>query len=75
MIKTNIRPHERVRAAMDMKGYNTYESLAKAMGISITTFTLKINGKRQFTLDECNRIANILGTTLDDIFFVHNVPK
>lgn len=69
------RPHERVRAAMDLAGYNNYESLAKAIGLSISAFTAKINGKRDFTLQECNRIATVLNTTLDAIFFAPIVPK
>ena len=75
MFNQKPKPHERVRAAMDLKGYTTYESLARAMGISLSAFIAKINGKRQFTLDECNLIAGILGTTLDAIFFTPNVPK
>lgn len=69
------KPHERVRAAMDLAGYNNYESLAKTIGMSISAFTAKINGKRPFTLPECNLIANALGTTLDNIFFAPMVPK
>lgn len=69
------KPHERVRAAMILAGYNDYESLAKAIGMSLSAFTAKINGKREFTLQECNRIANELNTTLDAIFFAPVVPK
>jgi transcriptional regulator with XRE-family HTH domain len=69
------KPHERVRAAMDLSGYNNYESLANAIGMSISAFTAKINGKREFTLQECNRIAGKLNTTLDAIFFAPIVPK
>lgn len=69
------KPHERVRAAMVLAGYTSYESLAKAIGMSLSAFTAKINGKRDFTLQECNRIANLLGTTLDAIFFAPEVPN
>jgi DNA-binding XRE family transcriptional regulator len=69
------KPHERFRAAMDVAGYNNYESLANAIGISNSAFTAKINGKRDFTLPECNRIAIMLNTTLDAIFFAPKVPK
>ena len=75
MNKPKTKPHERVRAAMDIAGYNNYESLAKATGMSISAFTAKINGKRDFGLNECNLIANVLGTTLDAIFFIPVVPK
>lgn len=70
----SIKPHNRVRAAMDIAGYNQ-EMLAKAMGLGINTMNLKLNGKRQFTLGECNRIAKALGTTLDKIFFDNDVPE
>lgn len=64
----HIKPHEKVRAAMHLAGY-TQDSLAKTIGIGTATFNLKINGKRDFTLPECQRIAKALGVTLDDIFF------
>ena len=75
MDKVNIRPNERVRAAMTLAGYNSYDSLAKSMGISISAFQQKISGNREFNLGECNLIANILHTTLDKIFFIPIVPK
>jgi DNA-binding XRE family transcriptional regulator len=75
MSTQRTKPHERVRAAMDLAGYNNYESLANAIGLSISAFTAKINGKRDFTLPECNRIAIVLNTTLDAIFFAPIVPK
>jgi len=75
MSTLKTKPHERVRAAMDLAGHNNYESLAKAIGLSLSAFTAKINGKRDFTLPECNRIANVLNTTLDAIFFAPALPK
>jgi transcriptional regulator with XRE-family HTH domain len=75
MSKLKTKPNERVRAAMELAGYNNYESLANAIGMSISAFTAKINGKRSFTLPECNLIAIALGTTLDAIFFAPISPK
>lgn len=75
MSKSKLKPHERVRAAMDIAGYNNYESLSNAIGISLSAFTAKINGKRSFTLPECNLIANELGTDLNAIFFTPKLPK
>jgi DNA-binding XRE family transcriptional regulator len=60
---------------MEMTGYNTYEKLAKAIGMSLSAFTQKINGNREFNLNECNLIANVLGKSLDEIFFASDVPK
>jgi DNA-binding XRE family transcriptional regulator len=75
MSKPKTKPHERVRAAMEIVGYNNYESLANAIGMSISAFTAKINGKRSFTLPECNLIANVLKTDLNAIFFTPISPK
>lgn len=73
-MKPEIKPHERVRAAMVLKGY-TQEKLCKVTGLSGSAFSLKINGHRDFTLPECARIAKALGTTLDALFFDIDVPK
>jgi DNA-binding XRE family transcriptional regulator len=69
-----IKPHERLRAAMIMAGYNQ-DRMRKAMGLSLSAFNLKINGKREFTLNECKIAAQILGMTLDQLFFSQDVPK
>lgn len=47
---------ERVRAGL------TQEELAKKMGIGVTSYNLKENGTRQFSVDELMLIANALGT-------------
>lgn len=72
--KPNPKPHVKLRAAMELAGY-TQEAMARAIGMSFSAFNLKINGKREFTLSECNLIANKLGRTLDDIFFTPDVSK
>lgn len=69
-----IKPHERLRAAMELKGYNQ-ELMAKAIGLSSSAFNLKINGHREFSLFECNLIAEKLDKTLDEIFFKRSVPE
>lgn len=73
-MKPNIKPHEKVRAAMVLKGY-TQEVLCKVTGLSESAFSLKINGHRDFTLPECTRIARALDTTLDALFFDIDVSK
>lgn len=67
-VHMNIKPNERVRAAMIMTGHSQ-ESMAKSLGIAHSTFNQKLNGRRDFSLPECKRIAAILGRTLDEIFF------
>ena len=47
---------ERVRAGL------TQEELAKKMGIGVTSYNLKENGTRQFSVVELMLIANALGT-------------
>lgn len=73
-MKPNIKPHEKVRAAMVLKGY-TQEVLCRVTGLSESAFSLKINGHRDFTLPECARIARALDTTLDALFFDIDVPE
>ena len=63
-----IKPFEKVRAAMDIAGY-TQEALARTIGLSKGAFNLKMCGKRDFSLPECQRIAKALGSTLNEIFF------
>jgi len=70
-INPKIKPYEKLRAAMVAKGY-TQDMLRKVLGLSHSTFNLKINGKREFTISECKLIAQTLGTTLDEIFFSEN---
>ena len=41
----------------------TYADCAKQMGISITTFSEKINGRRKFTVEEANDLSNFLQLT------------
>lgn len=73
MNKNSIKPNEKIRAAMILNGY-TQEKLAKSIGLSYSAFSQKLNGHRQFTLDEAKIIAKKLGKTLDEIFFDNEVP-
>lgn len=58
-----------LRGEMTMRMY-TSSKMAKELEISISTFSLKLNGKYPFTLDEAKKIKNLLGTekTLDELF-------
>ena len=60
-------PHIRLRAAMVLAGYNQ-ERMAKAIGLSLSAFNLKLNGHREFTIFEANLISKKLGKTLDELF-------
>jgi len=74
MNKNDVKPYEKIRAAMILSGY-TQEKLAKSIGLSYSAFSQKLNGHRQFTLNEAKIIAKKLGKTLDEIFFDDDIPK
>lgn len=63
-----LKPNNILRGAMETAGY-THETMAKVIGLSFSAFNLKVNGKREFTLSECKRIAKKLNKTLDELFF------
>ncbi len=44
----------------------TYEKCADVLGISITAFSQKMNGKRRFYLEELNRLGDEIGMTKDE---------
>ena len=50
----------------------TQEEISKKLGITIKSYNLKENGKREFTLDEAKKISFLLKLNLsevNDIFF------
>ena len=50
----------------------TQEEIAKELGITVKSYNLKENGKREFTLYEAQNIINLLKLNLkdvNDIFF------
>lgn len=42
--------------------------VAKMLNISNATYSLKENGKSEFTLSEAKKLAEIFGCTLNDLF-------
>lgn len=67
-MRPRTKPFLKLRAAIVEAGY-TQGDIAKAIGVDISTFSQKINGHRDFTLQECVRIASMVNRSLDDIFF------
>lgn len=75
IIKVQILAKERNRRYMKMlypniraeMGRNnlTIKMLAKEIGISSNSVSLKLNGKRDFTLSEVERMADLFGCSLD----------
>lgn len=68
-MKKSKKAHKKLRDAIFTADL-TQEQMARAIGLSLSTFNQKINGKREFTLSECNMIAQKLNTTLDEIFLI-----
>ena len=58
-----------IRAAMVLKGITAGE-LAEKIGISKAAFSQKMNGKRDWKIDECFKVQEILAPekTLDQLF-------
>ena len=58
-----------IRAAMVLKGITAGE-LADKIGISKAAFSLKMNGKRDWKIDECFQVQAILAPekTIDELF-------
>lgn len=48
----------------------TYQELAKILGIAESTMSLKVNGKYDFTLDECQTIKKAINVDvpLEELF-------
>lgn len=59
----------RVNGFLATAGYNI-GTLADALKMSRATLSSRINGKTDFTRSEMERIAQLLGSSAEDIFFV-----
>lgn len=44
----------------------TYEECSKALGVTITTFSNKMNGNSKFYVEEINSLSRFLGLTNDE---------
>lgn len=58
----------KLRYYRKLKGYNTQNLIAKDLGISGTTYSLKENGSREFTEKEINKLLRLLDVKYEDIF-------
>lgn len=62
---------KKMRGGEDMKGNvlkgkllqngKTYKDCADAIGVSVTTFSDKMNGKRVFSVEEANKLSTYVG--------------
>lgn len=64
---------EKIRGLRAEKGLNQ-DDLAEVLGISTTSYNLKEQGKRQFTVNELGKIARYFDVEVDVLFkkFVGN---
>ena len=53
-----------IRAEMG-RNHLTIKQLASRLGLSTNTVSFKLNGKREFTLSEIERLANMFDCSLD----------
>lgn len=68
-MKTKVKKY---RELVELKGLlrekkNTYRNMARFLGISISAFNDKINGKSVFSILEANEIANELEITVEEM--------
>lgn len=57
----------RLRRARLAAGY-TQEEMGRKLGLTMAGYRQKEVGERKITVEEAARIAEILGTSMDDIF-------
>lgn len=63
---------ENLRKIRQAKGF-TCENMAEQMGLTKATYSKKERGQITMTLDDANKISNILGSSVDEIFFANKV--
>ncbi len=68
------KPNYKLKA-LRMESGLKQEELARKSGIALTTYVRKENGITEFTVSECERIAQVLQENPVDIFFNHRVAK
>ena len=69
---------ELLQEKIKRSGYSQFE-VAELIGISETSFSLKLNGKSEFKVSEADKLCNILKIKSSknrcEIFFASDVPK
>ncbi len=64
---------EKVKKLYDLKAYRakrgkTQREMAEALGMTLSTYNFKENGRSVFTQEEISKILAILGGRYEDIF-------
>jgi len=63
---------KKIKILRAIKGV-TQEEVANALGITLSTYCKKENGKRKFTLDEAYKLAQYFDCSIEGIFFDNSV--
>ncbi len=63
---------EKLREIRQAKGF-TCENMAEQMGLTKATYSKKERGQITMTLNDADKISNILGSSVDEIFFADKV--
>lgn len=58
--------------SLRVKYGDTQTDLAEFLGIRVSTFNFKENGKSEFTLSEAYKISQKYNCTIEEIFFANN---
>lgn len=67
--------HVKLRLLLEERGIK-HQEVAQMIGMKASKFSQKINrNKSDFTLKEASLICNVLDISMDEYFFVDNVPK
>lgn len=59
--------HDKLRALCIEHGF-TQQDMAELLGISVSSFNMKLNGKREFTITEIQKIVKWFGLPFEKIF-------
>jgi len=65
-------PYKKLKAYRQLTGMNQSE-FGKTLGISLSNYNSKENGKTPFTLEEAKKISEYFQTTIDEVFFKDDV--
>ncbi len=65
-------PYKKLKAYRQLTGMNQSE-FGKILGISLSNYNSKENGKSHFTLEEAKKISDYFQTTIDEVFFKDDV--
>ena len=57
------------------RNQKTIGKMALFLGVSSNTFSFKLNGKREFTLDEAGKMADLFGVSIDYLAEKQQIPR